>query len=248
MKNIFESTSTSWVRYSEYQYKKSKTALYITPAPGAKLKIYDSFENIEQMILDALSVNMLGHKKSDNELKQSDMDFVGKYGLLGFMTALPTTPNFVEYDAVYIPKNEFIRSEVMPTYDYMNMFFPFKKPDFYKDEHTAQWNVTGDSELIALGFTLAENPLAMNIGFSRDYAERFDWLVQQFKSWTFTFTAVYLYYKDYDSIDEETRDVYRLGMSAFKGIAPTYHVALYEKPTIVWEFNSLLLGIQMHTH
>ena len=34
-------------------------------------------------------------------------------------------------------------------------------------------------------------------------------------------------------------------MSAFGGIAPTYHIALLDKPTIVWDFHSLLLGVQM---
>ena len=34
-------------------------------------------------------------------------------------------------------------------------------------------------------------------------------------------------------------------MSAFDGNAPTYHIALYDKPTIVWDFHSLLQGIQL---
>ena len=38
---------------------------------------------------------------------------------------------------------------------------------------------------------------------------------------------------------------YRKGMAAFGGIAPSYHIELLEKPTIYWDFHSLLLGIQM---
>ena len=34
-------------------------------------------------------------------------------------------------------------------------------------------------------------------------------------------------------------------MAAFGGIAPTYHIKLLDKPTIYWDFHSLLLGIQM---
>lgn len=41
------------------------------------------------------------------------------------------------------------------------------------------------------------------------------------------------------------RNLYRQGMAVFGGIAPTYHIELLDKPTIVWEFHSLLLGIQM---
>ncbi len=33
-------------------------------------------------------------------------------------------------------------------------------------------------------------------------------------------------------------------MVAFGGIAPTYHIKLLDKSTIVWDFHSLLLGIQ----
>ena len=38
---------------------------------------------------------------------------------------------------------------------------------------------------------------------------------------------------------------YRKAMAAFGGIAPTYHIELLDKPTIYWDFHSLLLGIQM---
>ena len=34
-------------------------------------------------------------------------------------------------------------------------------------------------------------------------------------------------------------------MAAFGGIAPSYHIELLDKPTIYWDFHSLLLGIQM---
>ena len=34
-------------------------------------------------------------------------------------------------------------------------------------------------------------------------------------------------------------------MEAFGGIAPTYRIALLDKPTIVWDFHSLMLGVQM---
>lgn len=46
-------------------------------------------------------------------------------------------------------------------------------------------------------------------------------------------------------LDENERNLYRQGMAVFGGIAPTYHIELLDKPTIVWEFHSLLLGIQM---
>lgn len=38
---------------------------------------------------------------------------------------------------------------------------------------------------------------------------------------------------------------YRKGIAAFGGVAPTYRIELRERPTIVWDFNSLLLCVQM---
>ena len=55
----------------------------------------------------------------------------------------------------------------------------------------------------------------------------------------------FFYYNDYDSMEEESRNMLRKSMAAFGGIAPTYHIELLDRPTIYWDFHSLLLGIQM---
>ena len=60
------------------------------------------------------------------------MDFVTCYGLLGFMTALPTTPGFITCHAVYLLKNHFIKEESMTTKKYLSYFFLFDKIDFVK--------------------------------------------------------------------------------------------------------------------
>jgi len=248
MNKIFQKTSSYWAKYSEYEYRQGKDGnLYLTATPTAKPSVYDPLKDSETMVIDALNVGMLAMKRADEgKLKQATMEFVTKYGLLGFMTALPTTPQFMDYEAVYLPKNHFLRDETMSAQDYVSLYFPFDKLDFYKDERTAKWNVRGgDREMTALAMTFSNEPLAMNMSFQREYAERYDWLATQFKDWAFTFASSFLYYEDYDRIDEMTRDLYRQGMSAFGGIAPTYHIALYDKPTIVWDFHSLLLGVQM---
>ncbi|NCB34911.1 MAG: hypothetical protein EOM58_02580 [Clostridia bacterium] len=83
------------------------------------------------------------------------------------------------------------------------------------------------------------------MSFQREYGERYDWLVQQFKDWAFTFCSAFFYYNDAQSLDSATRELYKKGMAAFGGIAPTYHIELLDKPTIVWDFHSLLLALQM---
>ena len=80
--------------------------------------------------------------------------------------------------------------------------------------------------------------------FQKEYAERYDWLVTLFKDWAFTFMSSFLYYQDFDMLDDMQKNLYRQGMAAFGGITPTYHIELLDRPTIVWDFHSLLLGVQ----
>ena len=247
MNNLFQKTSSHWVKYSEYELKKADSeVLYITPAPKAKPSIYDPLKNAEAMVVDALNVGLLCMSRSPSEkIQTAIMDFISEYGLLGFMTALPTTPNFMDYDAVYLPKNHFIKEESMPVQDYTMLFFPFDKLDLSKSKGEIRWNINSDKEMMALAMTMDNKPLALNMSFQREYAERYDWLTKQFRDLAFSFMSSFLYYEDYDKIDDTTRDLYRQGMAAFGGISPTYHIALLNKPTIVWDFHSLMLGIQM---
>ncbi len=48
---------------------------------------------------------------TQEQLQNAIMDFVTDYGLLGFMTALPTTPDFITYHAVYLLKIILLRKK-----------------------------------------------------------------------------------------------------------------------------------------
>ena len=84
--------------------------------------------------------------------------------------------------------------------------------------------------MIALAMTMSDKPMAVNMSFQREYAERYEWIKQQF---------------DYDMMQPEQCLLMQQGMEAFGGNAPTYRIALLDKPTIVWDFHSLILGVQM---
>ena len=133
----------------------------------------------------------------------------------------------------------------MPTMDYLDLFFPFVKPDVVKRGVESMWNIQNDRIMMALAMTMTDKPMAVNMSFQREYAESYDWMKQQFIDWAFTYVNSFLYYEDYDTLDEDTRQIMQESMTAFGGNAPTYHIALLDKPTIVWDFHSLLLGIQM---
>lgn len=247
MSNLFQKTSSNWVRYDKYEWKEDKEgALYITPSPDAKMSLYNPLKDSEQMVLKAVNLGLMCMDKNNTQeqLQNAIMDFVTDYGLLGFMTALPTTPDFITYHAVYLPKNHFIKEESMTTEKYLSYFFPFDKIDFVKKGMESSWN-TDDVQMMALIMTMKNKPQAVIMSFQKEYAERYDWLVTLFKDWAFTFMSSFLYYQDFDMLDDTQKQLYRQGMTAFGGIAPTYHIELRERPTIVWDFHSLLLGVQM---
>jgi len=248
---IFKKTNAQWVKYSEYEYLKGDDGhFYIMPTKTAKPSIYDPFKDPEVIVVDALNLGRLAMKEKvvEKVLKDAVMEFVEKYGLLGFMTALPTTPEFVDYDAVYLPKNHFIREETMGTKEYISIYFPFNKLDIYKDKTTFQWNINSESDDITqqgLALAYGNEPPAMSMCLQRNYAERFDWLVTQFRDWAFILVSAFLFYTEKEVIDNFSRKLYRKGVSAFGSKAPTYHISLYDdKPRIVWDFHSLILTIQ----
>ena len=247
MKNLFAHTSAPWIRYSGYEYKTADDGtLYITVSEGAEPEMYRPMQEAEQLITDAVNVGLAAmHKASEEELKESVLDFVKKYGFLGFMTALPTTADFITYESVYLPKNHFIKEESLPTEKYLSYFYPFDKLDFRKKSVESGWSVT-DREGIAITMAMGNAPQAVAMELQKEYAERYDWILKEFTDLAFTFMTSFLYYLDYDTIDEQTRSLYRQGISAFGGISPTYRIALEkDSPVIVWDFHSLLIMVQM---
>ena len=247
MKNLFERTSSNWVRYSDYEWKTAEDGtLFLTPTKTAHPSIYDPLGEYQRIVLDAVNIGrMASDSSAQEETQKAIRQFAVKYGLLGLMTALPTTPNFMDYEAVYLPKNHFIREESMPTKDYLDLFFPFEKPDVVKRGVESMWNIENDRVMMALAMTMSDRPMAVNMGFQREYAERYEWIRQQFVDLAFTHLTSLLYYADYDTLLPEQRQLMQQGMQAFGGIAPTYRIALLDAPTIVWDFHSLMLGIQM---
>lgn len=126
MKNLFERTSSNWVRYSEYEWRAAEDGtLYLTPTKTAQPSIYDPLAEYQKIVLDAINIGRMGmSKKPDAEIQKAIQQFAVKYGLFGLMTALPTTPNFMEYEAVYLPKNHFIKKKLCPLKNIWHSSFP----------------------------------------------------------------------------------------------------------------------------
>lgn len=246
MKKLIENASSVWVKYSEYEWKKAENGkLYLTPTKTAKPSIYGPLKEYRQFVLEAINIGRMGmSKKPDEDIQKAIKEFATKYGLFGLMTALPTTPDFMEYNAVYLPKNQFIKEETISTGDYLAMFFPFGELDIIKRGVESIWNIADDREMMALAMTMTDKPMAVSMSFQREYAEPYEWMKQQFTSWAFTYVTSMLYYEDYDRLNQETRMIMQQSISAFGGNPPTYRIALLDKPTVIWDFHSLLLVTQ----
>ena len=49
-----------------------------------------------------------------------------------------------------------------------------------------------------------------------------------------------------DGFTEKQKEFHKQSMAAFDGLTPTYHIGLMDdRPYLVWNFNSLLQGIQL---
>ena len=92
MKNLFQRTSSNWVRYSEYEWREAEDGtLFLTPTKTAQPSIYDPLSEYQRLILDAIDIGrMESQKKTPQEIQKAIQQFAMKYGLLGLMTALPT--------------------------------------------------------------------------------------------------------------------------------------------------------------
>ena len=245
MRDLFLHTSAHWGRYSEYVWRTAPDGnCYLLPAEKAKPSVYDPMKDPNTLVFDAIEIGMMQFQREpEAKLKQAIRAFAGKYGLLGIMTALPTTAEFITYEKVYLPKNPFLRKETMETQEYLRLFFPFIRPDFHKKGVESVWQ-TGDKYEIAFAFTFQADPQAKAMSFMRNYGERYDWLCKLFKDWAFHVLTTKFYLEDRNREDPDVIALYQKGISAFEGIAPTYHIELRDKPTLVWDFHSLLLDIR----
>ena len=245
MRDLFENATSCWCRYSQYVWKTEPDGhCYLLPAKIAKPGVYDPMKDPKSLVLDALEIGLMQFRHAEEqELKEAIRGFAVRYGLLGIMTALPTSAEFFDYEKVYLPKNEFIREETMDTMDYIGLFFPFVMPDFRKHGIRYHWE-SEDKDEIALILTFQSQPEAMSMTFLRNYGERYDWLCKVFKDWTFHLLTATFYMEDKDELDQETLAIYRKSVAAFDGNAPTYHIALWDRPALVWDFHSLLTNIR----
>lgn len=247
MIRLFTHSTSSWVRYDRYVVRKAGNGKrYLTPAEGALPQLINPFEKVQQMALDAINIGiMVMDNRAGSIVEQAIIRFAANYGMLGLMTALPTTARFMDYFYVYLPKNDFIREESMETQAYTDLFFPFEKPTYRKEGDLVEWDIEGDVPIQALMLTLSQydTPIATQMTFLRGYAEDLIWVKNVFRAFAYNLLTT-LYYYSIPLTDEE-RTSFRYSLQIFEGAAPTCHLELWDRPVVMWDYHSLLLGLQM---
>lgn len=244
---MFENTRADWVKYSAYEYREDEHGtVFITPTTTAKVNgIYNPLKNCDTLVVDGVNAGLvcMNEKAIEAERRQAVLDFVNKYGLLGFMTALPTTPEFMDFETVFLPKNQYIEAPTMSRMEYLELFYPFEKLDIAENGRDVRWDINDDRDMIVLQMTMTGLPLAASMVYHRAYSEPYEWVRMELKDWAFSLlTSIYYCQEE----DDTMKDLYRQGLYAFGGIAPTYHILLDEtKPVIVWDFQSLLRVVKM---
>ena len=233
----------SWPRYSKYEIVTAPNgSRYVRPIEDSYPMAFHYIKEKENIVIDAVNVGMLVlGKKSDEVIENAVLDFVIKYGLLGLMTALPNSPDFMEYEITFLPKNRFIREQHMKTDAYQKLFFPFhdlqkmrakieREPDWYDPEDHSEWQMM---------MYHSDQPDAVMMTALKEYAEPYDWIVDQLKDWAYMVSTCYFFYNDGFIQDLQLRMSLQEGMEAYGGIAPSYIILLREKPTLWWHFHSL---------
>jgi hypothetical protein len=243
-KDLFGKASSRWIRYSDYEAKKADSGeWYIVPSVKSIPAVYDPMENAEQMVVEALNIGLrcLTANPDNDTIAVEICHFAAKYGLLGFMTALPTSPEFMNYDRVHLLKNRHIREESMPSKVYAKMFFPFDEK--LNENPNPNKNYTKDDGSIMVSLAVRNKPKAVEMAYRRSYAEPFDWLYTQFKDWAVLYYSVMAHADEKDPVESE---FYREVIAAYDGNVPSFHIEIFDKtPVMVWDFNSLMTIIHL---
>lgn len=88
--NLLQKTSSNWVRYDKYEWKEdTEGILYITPAPDAKVSLYNPLKDSEQMVLKAVNLGLMCMDKNNTQEHLQKNHFIKKESM--------TTEKYLSY-------------------------------------------------------------------------------------------------------------------------------------------------------
>lgn len=121
--NLFQKTSSNWVRYDKYEWKEdAEGILYITPAPDAKVSLYNPLKDSEQMVLKAVNLGLMCMDKNNTQEHLQKNHFIKE--------EIMTTEKYLSY---FFPFNkiDFVKKGMESSWntDDVQMMFSFMLTD-----------------------------------------------------------------------------------------------------------------------
>lgn len=234
--------STLWVRYSDYEFRKVDDEIYITPTYSATAEPFDPFKYTDTILVDILNIGRLNSLDKTNLVNEKVLEFVKKYGLLGFFTYCPlNSKNLFTQKTVYLKKNNFItKKESMPFKGYIDLFLKCDDTniiELHKGDigYFASYNNEMSPNLIL------NKDLEYGIVFSKGYSEKLSWFLDYVNEIYQQFFSIGRYYITNELVEKRTADLY---IQSFMPDNISCNLTLTKnKPTLAWNFNSLRLAL-----
>lgn len=228
IKEIYENRISTWAKYSGYRIIKRQGQDYITPEENAVLMWYDPVEKEETLIADVLNMGKsIADAKNGEEMIASALDFVSKYGLLGWMPSLPVNPYFYLESKVLLPENE---------------YFLFSSTTKDTEKYLEQFQVEPNGEkLLGVGQEQGRSPI-YDLVFSKNYCEPVDWIIPFLQE-------MLEHFRTKEMLEDSSYEPWEK-MILRKRIESFYHpgvpyVLRYEPvPSACWVFDSLKMVVE----
>ena len=206
-----------WLKYSDYEYVADKNGeLYIKPTADSVLKIYDPSPLLTDMMLDAVNIGYGAYllSLSTVELQKKVLTFIKKYGLLGLINAFTISGDYSKDLSVEFRDFSCFNKDTLKTKEYIKLFSHFGNYN----------NAEKDKNVITL--VALTRPLSYIFIFSKEYSEKYDWILYVFKKLAKVIQMSQTYAEQQFEIS---------GLS--------FVVKTGESASIVWNFTSLSQGI-----
>ncbi len=228
IKEIYENRISIWVKYSGYRIIKRQGQDYIAPEENAVLMWYDPVEKEETLIADVLNMGKsIADAKNGEEMVTSALDFVSKYGLLGWMPSLPVNPYFYLESKVLLPENE---------------YFLFSSTTKDTEKYLEQFQAEPNGEKLLGAAEKQGRPPIYDLVFSKNYCEPLDWIISFLQE-------MFEHFRTKEMLEEPNYEPWEK-MILRKRIESFYHpgvpyVLRYDPvPGACWVFDSLKMVVE----
>lgn len=230
LKSKFDTINTMWARYSEYEVFIKNDTKFIRPTKASAVDIYNHDEVATEFLVDAINCGKEIYEAPE-ECEKHILDFISKYGTLGWMTYLPADPYFYHQEIVYLGKNRiYFKDQLsLPTLDYVK-FFETSLPSAKTEG------------MVTFAESLGKDS-AFDFVFSKIYEEPLLWTADKLKMIYIHFVAALNY--DNENMEQRDKDYLLRKTLELENHGIYFHLTVDPSPKMQWEVDSLLTMLEL---